>query len=189
MQKRDDLVSASDFKHVYEDLGFKTSNLGCVMLDTEPLFISDIIHISELYYSDSPDHKYVAGIVSESVPHVTLLYGLMRTGPEMRKHIDEVMAGWGAEELEIDDVGYFESTTDGEPYYCIVAHIKLTENLLEAHGRLSFLPHVNTFIYYRPHITLAYIRRNEESRDDIIRILKKRFKGKMVKPTGVNYGE
>ena len=41
------------------------------------------------------------GIVSENVPHCTLLYGLLWPGPELQKHGDAVLEGWKAEDVTI----------------------------------------------------------------------------------------
>jgi 2'-5' RNA ligase len=48
-------------------------------------------------------------------------------------------------------------STDDENYAAIVAEVE-DQHLEEAHQRLSYLPHVNTFAQYRPHMTLCYVR-------------------------------
>src|SRR3712207_8228254 len=64
---------------LFRSLGIDLSKLGCIMLDTEPIKVSDIIPENSLYYADPEKLKWVQGVVSEKVPHVTLLYGLMRS--------------------------------------------------------------------------------------------------------------
>jgi hypothetical protein len=41
-------VSASQYPTVYQDLGIDPSNLGCIMLDTEPVIVSEIIKQEDL---------------------------------------------------------------------------------------------------------------------------------------------
>ena len=67
-------LSAQQYASVYQELGIDTNNLGCIMLNTEPLKVSDILSPDELYYANNDEHKYVSGIVSETVPHLTVLY-------------------------------------------------------------------------------------------------------------------
>jgi hypothetical protein len=85
-------------------------------------------------------------------------------------------------DVEIDHVSYFDSPYPDEPYYCIVAHIKVTPELLEGHQRLEFLPHINTFAGYKPHMTVAYIRKDqgEGYRDSLIQHLNNAWAGKRM---------
>jgi len=73
-------------------------------------------------------------------------------------------------------------------YYCIVANIKVTEELQDAHNRLEFLPHINTFDSYKPHVTIAYIKKNPVTRKLIIDDLKRKLVGKKLKALKINYG-
>ena len=180
-------ITAMQYPDVYKELGIDLGNLGCIFLDVEPLEVSDLIPEDELYYSGN--HKYVSGVVSEDIPHMTVLYGLMRTGSEMRRHVDAVLDGWLPDMVIIDNVAAWESTYEDDPYYCIVAKIQVTDQLKEGNGRLRFLPHVDTFIDYAPHITLAYIKKDEAFRDDLVYALNERFAGKEVKVKGINYGD
>ena len=84
-------IKSTDFAEMYAQLGIDTGKLGCIMIDTEPLVNSDIIPEEDYYYSE--DQKWVQGNVSEEVPHVTLLYGLLRSGNELKKHIYTVLDG------------------------------------------------------------------------------------------------
>ena len=51
-----------------------------------------------------------------------------------------------------------------------MAHLRVTEELLEGHNRLEFLPHINTFTGYKPHITVCYLdkRQGPDYRDRLI---------------------
>lgn len=181
-------LSAHQFKEVYEDLGYDLSTLGCIMLDLEPLKIA--INESALYYAKDKKNFWIDGNVAGKTPHVTLLYGLLRSGKEMKKHVDAVLpASKLPESVEIDHIGYFDSPYENdEPYYCIVAHLKITKKLQAAHDRLTFLPHIKTFPGYKAHFTLAYIKKNDTTRDALIENLNKKYAGKIVKTKELNYG-
>lgn len=164
---------------------------GCIMLSTETITVRSVIPADSLYYAQDKDNfKYVNGIVSESVPHVTLLFGLTGSGQDWKEYIDELLADAELDNVTIDHVDYFESQVETEPYYCIVAHIRLTEQLQYAHNQLCRgLPHVTDFPEYKPHITLAYIKKDEQLRDEYIVELNSRLAGTVLRGKGLNYGD
>lgn len=174
------------FEDVYVDLGIDLGELGCIMLDTEKIVVSDVINEADYYTSDK--HEYVAGNVSENVPHVTLLYGLMNSGEAMRKHVDAVLDGWTIANVEINEVGFFYSKDPAEGYVAIVAHIKVNGALYEGNARLRMLPHIDTFPEYKPHITLAYVT-DKSDYQNYIETLNERLAGKTIKVVSVNYGD
>jgi len=176
---------AHDFKQVYEDLGYDLSKLGCIMLDLEP--VDFFVLPDELYYAKNKDRFWIDGIVAAKTPHVTLLYGLLRSGQEYKKHVDAVLEGVELSNVEIDHVGYFDSPYEDEDYYCIVAHLKITDELTEANEKLKFLPHINTFPGYKAHFTLAYIKKDEAYRDLLLEDLTT-LAGTKVKAGSINYG-
>lgn len=184
-------ISAHKFPLVYEDLGIDLSLLGCIMLNVNTVPLSEavqqVISGDDLYYANSPKAKYVDGDVT-NLAHVTLLYGLMRTGPEMKKHVDRVLEYKYPSTVTIEDVDFFESNNPEFEYYAIIAHVKRTDEILNAHARLTFLPHIMTFPEYRPHVTLAYIRKDETLRDDYILALNGRLAGRELLAAGLNYG-
>jgi len=49
-------VSSSHFPQVYEDLGIDTNQLGCIMVDTEPIEVSSVIDPEHLYF-DPADQR------------------------------------------------------------------------------------------------------------------------------------
>jgi hypothetical protein len=55
-------VSSQQFPQVYEDLGIDTNNLGCIMLDVEPIEVSSVIDPEDLYHD--PEDEFTQGIVS-----------------------------------------------------------------------------------------------------------------------------
>lgn len=181
-------LSANDFPHVYASLGIDVNKLGVVMADTEPIPISELVTKPEpdLYHAADPAHFWIRGAVGEKGAHVTLLYGLLQHGTKIRGEINEVLSGWTLDDVTIEKLGIFNSPYVDEPYKCIVAHLKLTPELLEGHARLELLPHINTFLKYRPHVTLAYVKAGTEKR--WMRELGNGLIGKKLAVTQLNYG-
>lgn len=176
-------INATQFPQMYVDLGIDIQDLGCIMLDVEPFEVGDIIAEEDLYYSD-----YITEpLVGENEPHLTLLFGLLQSGKAMQKHVDTVLGDWELDEIEIAGVTYFESNINGEEYYCIIAEVVVTPMLLEGNQRLHLLPHIDTYPY-RPHCTLAYIKKDEAKRDAYIRELNKRYVGATMLVLKLNYG-
>ncbi len=185
--------SAYQYTSVYEDLGIGIGKLGCIMLDIIPedleQIVSDVISPEDAYIATDPS-RHINGIVAGQ-PHITLLYGLLRTGTEMHKHVLAVLddgaklpkAAW------INSVGYFDSPKPEDPYYCIVAHVSLTPEWQEAHDRLQLLPHINTFPGYKAHMTLAYIRKDEELRDRVVASLNSALRGRVFEAGELNLGD
>ena len=175
------------FEAVYKGLKINLDTLGCIMLDIEPKNIH-IPSLGWLYYAKDKKKFWIDGYVFNKVAHLTLLYGLLDSGKKWEKHIKEVLKGWEFNTVVVESIGYFDSPYKDEPYYCIVAHIKVTEPLLEGHQRLEFLPHINTFNGYKPHITLAYVKKKGYIKDDVIRIFSSLI-GKRLKVKSLNYGK
>jgi 2'-5' RNA ligase len=126
--------------------------------------------------------------VSENVPHCTLLYGLLRPGPELRKHVDTVLKGWEAKDVTVAGVAIFETSKDDVDCVCIVAQLEITDELVEANARLRLLPHIDTHAEYLPHITLAYLKADCDWQA-YVRPLSDRLRGMSVNAVGVNYGD
>lgn len=176
------------FESVYKKLGINLDKLGCIMLDVEPL---KGLNVSEdkLYYAKNKERFWVNGLVFNKVAHLTLLYGLLQSGSEIKDLVDQVLTEWYMPGVEIDHVGFFNSPYPDEPYYCIVGHVKVNDDLMEGHQRLEFLPHINTFAGYKPHITLAYVKKDEKIRDEVMEYFNKALKDQPLKVTGINYGK
>lgn len=178
-------LNSHQFENVYKELNINLDTLGCIMLDLKPL--SNMYSIEYegagmmLYKSKNKDRFWIDGWVANKTPHITLLYGLLESGKNLEKQINQVLDGWKLEEVEIDHIGYFESPYPDEEYYCLVAHIKVTDDLLEGHQRLEFLPHINTFTGYKPHMTIAYIRKDENTRDNLLEEFNSLWSGKKLK--------
>lgn len=140
----------------YQQLGIDLDNLGCIMLDVElPQYVSAQLEPEWAYRSADPKLAHVAGYPDEH--HVTMLFGLLHNGNAIRSAVDEVLDGWTPPQvLHCVDVGYFSSPLPSEHYKCLWVKPHAPE-LLDAHQRLSMLPHINTHPTYEPHITLGYV--------------------------------
>lgn len=169
--------------------GITVSKLGCVMLDVDGPPISKLLPATWLYSSSHPDRKWISG--AQDSGHVTLLYGLLDNANAIREDVDEVLDGWEPGQITTNHVGAFPSTFEDEPYSCVVAHLAMSPGLLDAHARLSLLPHIDTHPTYLPHVTLAYVLRRYEK--DAVRLIEQELGcvvgGLDFKPIGLNYGD
>jgi len=182
------------FENVYKDLDINLDKLGCIMLDLKPLDNMYTIEVEgagvALYYAKNKERFWIDGWVVGKVAHITLLYGLLQTGIAWKNHVNTVLEGWDLNEAEIDHISYFDSPYSDEDYYCVIAHMKVTPELMEGHQRLEFLPHINTFTGYKPHMTICYLRKDqgEDYRDRMIKWFNELWAGKKLQVTGLNYG-
>jgi 2'-5' RNA ligase len=182
--------NSNNFRGMYAELGINIDKLGCIMLDIDGANIPKHVDESVLYFTSNPDRTWIKGFVAGKVPHVTLLYGLLESGQKNKEYVDQVLNGWSIEAVEVDHVGFFESPYEDDPYYCIIAHLKITDNLLEGHKRLEFLPHINTFPDYKAHITIAYVKKDEAVRDEVINQYNKFFyDNPLMTVKQINYGK
>lgn len=185
-------LSSHKFPEVYKTLGVNIPDLGCVMLDVKPGQLPTMEDVGltkdDLYYAADKSRFWIDGYVASHTPHVTLLYGLMKPATEWKALIDQVLDGWTPPNVEVEDIGFFLSPYENEPYYCIVAHIKISEQLKEGNDRLKFLPHINTFPGYKAHITLAYVKKDAELRDKTMALFWEKLNGKRLTVEGLNYG-
>lgn len=197
-------VKAHDYKEIYEMLGYNLSKLGCLMIDTEPIDLpSHIIQDWEtgagvnfdaffkelyMYKANNKERFWIDGYVSDKTPHLTLFYGFLQEAGCYKKHIEILLANSKIDTVKIEDVSFFESPYEDEPYYCIVAKVEKTPELLEAHNKMTLLPNIQTFPEYKPHITIAYLKKDEHARNIFIEDLKNTLVGKELKIKGLNYG-
>jgi 2'-5' RNA ligase len=180
-------LNSHDFEEIYKTFNINLDKLGCVMLDVEPLKNMYSIAFdgaeTALYYAKNKERKWIDGWVAGKVAHITLLYGLLENAHNLSPEIMTVLDGWKMKTVEIDHISYFDSPYEDEPYYCIVAHIKVTDELMEGHQRLEFLPHINTFTGYKPHMTICYLDKaqGEQYRDDLIEYFNECWASKKLK--------
>lgn len=178
-------INSYMYPEVYENLGIDVGALGCIMVDTKPIVVSDVIDENDYYYST--DQKWVQGNVSENVPHCTLLFGLMQSGHAMKKHVNAVLKEWTLKSVKIDKISFFYSSDKGD-YITIVALLDVTDELREGNARLRLLPHVDTFAEYHPHITLAYVK-SDSNWQSYVDELNRKYAGFSVDTVGLNYGD
>jgi hypothetical protein len=186
------MINANHFREMYEELGINIDKLGCIMLDLDGSQIPKIQDESVLYFTTHPDRTWIRGFVGAK-PHMTLLYGLMASGrTSWKNEVDKVLDGWSVDAVNIKQVSYFESPYEDEPYYCLVGHVLITSNILEGHRRLEFLPHINTFPEYKAHVTLAYIQKDPDVREELITYFSSHLyqeQNNSLPVIGLNYGK
>lgn len=176
-------ISSRDFPELYDGMDIDTDNLGCIMLDLEPMKVMEYMKGSENDLFENP--KWDQGAIpAETTPHVTLLYGLLENGNVWKDKVDTLLKGWGPESATINHVGFFD-TPDS---YAVVAHLEKNSELVDGHERLTLLPHVNTFSEYQPHMTLAYVKKSADVAN-WVNVLGKVYNGMTVKAAGINYGD
>ena len=174
-------INSNQFPKVYESLGITIADLGCVMLDVEVPNIGAVIPDAVLYKSDKADRWWIDGYVFGKNPHMTLLYGLLQPAAHWKEEIAEVMKGWSIESVKVQKVGFFESPFEDDPYYCIIAHVEPSLQIAEGMARLELLPHINTYADYVPHITIAYVKKNDTARTSAIRYFDTALRGRKLK--------
>lgn len=160
------MPNAHDYEDIYTELGIDVNKLGCVMKDIvpmSPVFIMDTILAlgDDAYVTNDEDKFWIDGLAIKSNPHITLLYGLLEPAEHYAEHIETLLDGLPIPSLHVESIGHFDSPHEDESYYCIVAHILRSPELLEAHARLQLLPHIDTYSEFKPHFTLAYIKKDE----------------------------
>jgi 2'-5' RNA ligase len=185
-------LSAYRFRETHAALGIEVPRLGCIMLDVDvppdlAAALAAAVPQEDVYVSSDPSRAWIRGVVALDGPHVTLLYGLLGNGNAWREHVDAVLDDWERPTaVPIESWGMFPSTFEDEPYACIVAHVERTPALLEAHARLSMLPHIDTHPEYRPHVTIAYVRR--DAVDAVLERLAA-IPHPVLAPLGLDYGD
>jgi 2'-5' RNA ligase len=180
-------MTNDEIKDMYLEMGIDLNELGCIMLEVEKLTVSDVVPEEELYFSGSA--KFAQGIVCEwKEPHVTLLFGLMQKGQTWRKYVDMLIEDIDLTKIKINEVITFDNVMDGDEVSIYVGEVEPTEELIKANAELRRLSHIDTFVDYKPHITLFYAKRNDEIKQDLLNELNERFAGKSISTGGLDYG-
>lgn len=139
------------------------------------------------YYAKDKSRFWIDGYVADKTPHITLFYGFLQEASCFTPHIEHLLEDTAISSIEIEDIDYFDSPYEDEPYYCVVAKVKKTEGLLYAHNKMKLLPNIQTYPDYKPHVTLGYIVKNENIRDRFIAHMKDQLVGKTLAVTWLNY--
>lgn len=181
-------LNSEQYKNIYPELGISLDELGCLMLDVR-MEIVPKIDSSYLYQAKDEKKFWIKGLVAEKTPHITLLYGFLKPAYEYKKQIETVLKGWDIGSVQISSIGYFPSPYLEEPYSCIVAHLKVTQELMEGHQRCQLLPHVDTYPEFKPHITIAYVKDDSDIRTEVINTCHKQLTGYNLQVIGLNYGK
>jgi len=146
-------ISAFDIEDIYPELGIDLYSLQAVMFDVENVPVSAYIDEPDsLFYGTSHKDRYAQGAVGERSAHLTMHQGILETVPE--DIISLVLDGWSPEPVRVAAIHAF----DAPDFYCIVAKLENTENLMQGHDRLRLLPHIDCFPAFTAHITLAYVK-------------------------------
>ena len=179
------MTTIHEFIHVTDKLGVFPTELGAVMLDFEPIDnLTAIIPEEWLYYSPNQEQWWIKGWVANKA-HLTLKYGLLQKAYELKDEIAKL-----TEDLSLPQVRVAYATTfqdPGKPYVAVVLALEDDPKLLEFHRRLSYLPHVDTFTPWVPHVTVAYVKR--EYADLAVALSNHVFIGQTLIPTRINLGE
>lgn len=170
--------------------GLGIPDLECVMLDVEPLNILASygmdVNKDDLFYGDIPELKYAQGAVGAESAHVTLLFGI-HPSETYFEDVMNALEGWAPDDLMVREVGFFPSTTEGQDYKSIVAHIIPSANLLVARKRLEKLNFTSKFPEYNPHVTLAYIKGTADEKE-WVRRLNVTYSRRVLTPLRLNLG-
>lgn len=155
--------SIHDYPDLLKKLDIDVNKLGTVMLPVEAFDIfgegrDALLSQGDLYASENPAKFWVQGDVSDKA-HITLHGGLLTLAYLQKDNVDEVLDTWVRPTALIPDVvTFFPSPDASEPGYAAIVVTVEDLHLDEAHARLSYLPHVNTFPVYQAHMTLCYVK-------------------------------
>lgn len=158
---------------------------GCIMVNTEIIPVVQFVENGQddLVEAEKPE-DHTMGAVAEVEPHTTLLFGLLNNGNIWKDKVDRLLEGWEMPQVTISEVSYF----DVGDSYCIIGLLEKTPEIVDGHERLTLLPHVNTHSEYKPHITLAYIKKDADV-EKWVGALSKKYTGQIVATKGINYGD
>ena len=140
---------------LYELLGIDTRELGCMMAKfSTPTMLLNEIPEYLLYHDPEDPGEY--GKVFDS--HVSLLYGLLKPAHETREAVDLVLRDLSFYEKTLFALADWFSPSD-QSYDVLYIPPVDKAPFVDAHQRLSRLPHVNLYPVYVPHLTLAYVKK------------------------------
>jgi hypothetical protein len=173
----------SEFKTVTDSLGIFPDELGVVMLDFEAINNPGMPN-EWFYYSSDAETWWTKGWVG-GMAHLTLKYGFLKPASELKNEIGALVKGLTLPTVDVAEATSFQ--TPGAPYSAVVLKLAEDEKLLEFHRRLSYLPHIDTFTPWVPHVTLAYVHADKASQ--AVALASKTMVGRRLIPRGLNLGE
>jgi hypothetical protein len=145
--------NAHEFDGLYDDL-FDFTKAGYVMIDVENPLGNNLAdkYKDWQYVSPNPDLYWMNGLMSKW--HVTARGPL---DPRVRqKHCKQVLEAVELPDAFITgDIEIFPSPYPETPYDCAVLLIE-DDSLFEINQQLAVLPGVQTYIPYKPHLTIGY---------------------------------
>ena len=123
----------------------------CVMadFDFEKLikWAKENVPESCLYYKENKDGY-------ELDPHVTVLYGLHTTN---FKDVEKIIKNQKQFEIKLEKISIFDTNPD----YDVLKIEVESDELRKLNDKLKSLPYTNSFKSYKPHCTIAYIKKGE----------------------------
>lgn len=176
-------MGINDFKNVTDSLNIYPNELGAVMLDFEPVN-EQIIPEEWCYYTSKQDLWWVKGWVGSSA-HLTLKYGFLKKAYELKDQINALIGDIALPHVEIEDATVF-AQPDAD-YVVIILRLLEDPTLLELNRRLSYLPHIDTFTPWLPHVTMAYVK--AEYARQCMYLVTDQMSGRILAPKGLNLGE
>jgi 2'-5' RNA ligase len=130
----------------------RTYDYGCVMVYLDisnwERIISNIDE-NDLY---KPEDEHYG---RETEPHLTLLYGLHKE--VTKEEISTIFKDTKSTDfkIQIDGISIFEN----DEFDVVKMDIKLNDKLTHYNSELSKLPNSNSYKDYKPHITMAYVKK------------------------------
>jgi len=93
----------------------------------------------------------------EKDPHVTILYGFIN---DLQKNeLDNFFKKIHPFKIKIDGIGTFDNEK-----FCVLKYNIQSDVLNELNATFKKYPHVTDYPDYKPHMTIAYIKKSEEER-------------------------
>lgn len=122
---------------------------------------------SDIY--SAPDEQGKEDYGLETEPHVTALYGLTEHEPGP---VEKAIAGHGPVKIRLGKMSLFDTNPD---YDVLKIDVK-GKTLHDLNAKIAKLPNANTFPDYKPHVTVAYLKKGKGAKY----VGDTRFEGKIL---------